>query len=48
MDRPRYPGDVLRVTVRGPAVPAIVLGFGETLLFGRAPQPVAPTDDIGG
>jgi hypothetical protein len=29
---------VLRVTVRGSDVPAVVLGSGETLLFGRAPR----------
>jgi hypothetical protein len=29
---------VLRVTVRGSDVPAVILGSGETLLFGRAPR----------
>jgi hypothetical protein len=29
---------VLRVTVRGSDVPAVVIGSGETLLFGRAPR----------
>jgi hypothetical protein len=38
-------GVVLRVTLRGTEVPAAVLGSGETLLFGRAPQVALPKND---
>jgi len=37
--------DVLRVTFRGAGVPVAVLGSGEMLLFGRAPQAALPKDD---
>jgi len=36
---------MLRVTVRGSGVPGVVLGSGETLLIGRAPQKALPDDD---
>jgi hypothetical protein len=36
---------MLRVTVRGPETPAVVLGSGETLLVGRAPLSALPADD---
>jgi hypothetical protein len=37
-------GEVLRVALRGAGVPPVVLGSGETLLVGRAPQAVVPDD----
>lgn len=36
---------MLRVTLRGAGLPTVVLGSGETLLFGRAPYLALPTDD---
>jgi hypothetical protein len=36
---------VLRVTLRGQNVPMVVLGSGETLLFGRAPHVALPDGD---
>ncbi|WP_129667266.1 hypothetical protein [Phytoactinopolyspora endophytica] len=38
---------MLRVTLRGAGVPAVVLGTGETLLVGRAPASALPDDDPG-
>ena len=35
---------MLRVTVRGSDMPGVVLGSGETLLFGRAPGPEGMSD----
>jgi len=35
---------MLRVTLRGAGLPTVVLGSGETLLFGRAPHHVLPDD----
>lgn len=35
---------MLRVTLRGAGLPTVVLGSGETLLFGRAPHQVLPED----
>jgi hypothetical protein len=37
-------GEVLRVALRGAGVPPVVLGSGETLLVGRAPQAAVPED----
>src|SRR5882672_9564506 len=39
-----YGGCVLRVMVRAAGAPPAVLGSGETLLFGRAPQAALPAD----
>lgn len=36
---------MLRVTLRGAGLPTVVLGSGETLLFGRAPYQVLPEAD---
>ncbi|HVQ92070.1 MAG TPA: hypothetical protein VMU51_13630 [Mycobacteriales bacterium] len=36
---------MLRVALRGSGVPQVVLGSGETLLVGRAPQAAVPVDD---
>lgn len=36
---------MLRVTLRGTGVPTVVLGSGDTLLMGRSPDAVLPTDD---
>lgn len=36
---------MLRVALRGAGVPPVVLGSGETLLVGRAPQAAVPVDD---
>jgi hypothetical protein len=38
------PGELLRVALRGSGVPRVVLGSGETLLVGRAPQTAVPAD----
>lgn len=35
---------MLRVTLRGAGLPTVVLGSGETLLFGRAPHQALPAD----
>jgi hypothetical protein len=37
---------VLRVTLRGRNVPTVVLGSGEALLFGRAPDVALPDSDV--
>lgn len=37
---------MLRVTLRGRGVPTVVLGSGEALLFGRAPDVALPTSDV--
>ena len=36
---------MLRVTLRGPGLPTVTLGSGETLLFGRSPQQALPADE---
>ncbi len=35
---------MLRVTLRGPGIPPVVLGSGDTLLMGRAPDEALPAD----
>ncbi len=36
---------MLRVTLRGQGLPTVILGSGETLLFGRSPHHAVPDDD---
>lgn len=36
---------MLRVTLRGSALPTVTIGSGETLLFGRSPHAAIPVDD---
>lgn len=36
---------MLRVTLRGPGIPTVVLGSGDTLLMGRSPDAALPTGD---
>jgi hypothetical protein len=40
-----YTGRMLRVTLRGAGVPAVTVGSGETLLFGRSPHASLPDGD---
>ncbi len=37
---------MLRVTVRGQGIPQVVIGSGEVLAFGRAPDGALPADDV--
>ncbi len=36
---------MLRVTLRGPGLPPVTLGSGESLMFGRSPQRAMPTEE---